>query len=145
MYDILRHSHSGLRWLVLIGLIIAIINAFSKKGKQPFTAGDKKISLISMTLVHIQFLIGLILFFISPKVVFSASAMKADILRFFLVEHSVMMLIAVALISIGYSKAKRLNDDAKKFQKIAIFYLIGLLIILAAIPWPFRNLGGTWF
>jgi hypothetical protein len=56
------------------------------------------------------------------------------------------MLIAVVLITIGYSKSKRANTAVEKFKPIKIFYLIGLIIILASIPWPFRaNLGGAWF
>ncbi len=145
MYDILRHAHSGLRWLVLIALLFAIVNAFSKKGKSAFSSGDKKSALIALIFTHLQFVIGLILYFVSPKVVFDGAAMKDSVLRFYLVEHISLMLIAVVLITIGYSKAKRLTDDSKKFAKIGWFYLIGLILILISIPWPFRNLGGSWF
>lgn len=145
MYDILRHAHSGLRWLVLIALIFAIVNAFSKKGKSAFTAGDKKTALIALIFTHLQFVVGLVLYFVSPKVVFDGAAMKDSVLRFYLVEHMSLMLVAIALITIGYSKAKRLTDDSKKFGKIAWFYLIGLILMLISIPWPFRNLGGSWF
>ncbi|MTI22587.1 cytochrome B [Fulvivirga sp. RKSG066] len=144
MYDILRHAHSGLRWLVLIALVIAIFNAFSKKGK-PFTSGDKKLSLFALIFTHLQFVIGLILYFVSPKVVFAGTSMKSEVLRFYLVEHSLIMILAIVLITIGYSKAKRATIDAKKFKTIGIFYLIGLLLILAGIPWPFRDLGAGWF
>ncbi|MEP2772760.1 MAG: cytochrome B [Fulvivirga sp.] len=145
MYDILRHAHSGLRWLVLIALLVAIVSAFSKKGKSPYTAGDKKLALIALIFTHLQLVIGFILYFISPKVVFDGAAMKDSVLRFYLVEHMALMLVAIVLITIGYSKAKRLTDDSKKFAKIGWFYLIGLILILISIPWPFRNLGGSWF
>lgn len=146
MYEILKSAHSGLRWLVLATLIIAIVNSLGKtKGGITFSARDKRKALFALIFTHIQFLIGIVLYFISPKVVFDGASMKSDVLRFFLVEHSVMMLLAVVLITVGYSKAKRTAMDGKKFKSIMIFYLIGLLIILAAIPWPFRALGGSWF
>ncbi|UII21145.1 cytochrome B [Fulvivirga ligni] len=144
--EILRHAHSGLRWLVLIFVLAAIINSLGKtKGSTPFTGKDKSLALIGLIVTHLQLVIGLILYFISPKVMFSGTAMKDPALRFFLVEHSVMMLIAITLITIGYSRAKRLADDGKKFKTILTFYALGLLLILIAIPWPFRNLGGSWF
>ncbi|QSE97384.1 cytochrome B [Fulvivirga lutea] len=146
MYEILQSAHSGLRWLVLATLIIAIVNSFGKtKGGVTFSSKDKKKALFALIFTHIQFLLGVVLYFISPKVVFAASSMKSDVLRFFLVEHVIMMVLAVILITVGYSKAKRTAMDGKKFKSIMLFYLLGLLLILAAIPWPFRDLGGSWF
>jgi hypothetical protein len=146
MYDILRSAHSGLRWLVLVTLVIAIVNSIGKtKGGITFAKKDKRKALFALIFTHIQLLMGLALFFISPKVVIDAASMKDAIMRFFLVEHSVMMLLAVILITIGYSKAKRIAMDGKKFKTILIYYGLGLLLILAAIPWPFRALGGSWF
>lgn len=144
--EILRHAHSGLRWFVLIALILAIINAIGKtNGLKPFTDKDKKLGLFALIFTHLQFVIGLLLYFMSPKVVFAAASMKSDVLRFFLVEHALLMLIAVVLITIGYSRAKRAATDAKKFKSILIFYLIGLILILVGIPWPFIDYGAAWF
>ncbi len=141
----LVHAHSGLRWVVLILLLMAIFNAFSKKNGGTWTDKDKKITLFAMVFTHIQLVIGLILYFTSAKVVFSGDMMGNSVLRFYAVEHILMMLVAIALITVGYSKAKRAASDAKKFGAVATFYLIGLILILASIPWPFRNLGGAWF
>ena len=143
----IKHAHSGFRWIVLLLLIYAIVNAFGKKNSaKAYTSGDKKINLFAMTAIHIQMLIGLAAYFVSPKVIFAAETMKHATSRFFTVEHSVMMLLGTILITIGYSKAKRAEEDQKKFKTVFIFYLIGLLIILAGIPWPFRTaLGGGWF
>lgn len=145
MYTGLLHAHSGLRWIVLILLIMAIVNAFSKKKNGTWEAKDKKLAMFAMTSLHLQFVLGLILYFISPKVSYTDGFMQNSVLRFFAVEHITIMLIAIAVISIGYSKAKKATDNAKKFGAVATFYLIGLLLILAGIPWPFRNLGGAWF
>ena len=147
MYNILQHAHSGLRWLVLLFLIMAVGNALIKwQGGKSYTAGDKRIGTIALSTVHLQFLLGLILYFISPKVNFSGEAMKEAASRFYLVEHLVGMLVAVALISIGNARVKKAVDDAAKFKTTFTFFLIGLLIILIMIPWPFREaLGGSWF
>ena len=71
--------------------------------------------------------------------------MSNDVLRFFLVEHIFIMVLAVLLITIGYSRAKRAIDEGKKFRNILVFYLLGLLLILAGIPWPFQDYGTSWF
>ncbi len=141
--EIINHLHSGLRWVALILLIWAIANAFSAKH---FEKKHKLINLFAMVTLHIQLVIGLIQYFTSAKVQFSAGWMKEPLLRFYGMEHLAGMLLAVILITIGYCKAKRKVNDADKFKVIRLFYSIGLIIILLSIPWPFRaNLGGGWF
>ena len=142
----LKHAHSGLRWVALVLLIWAIANAFSKfQSKKAYEEKDRKIGLFTLISVHLQLILGLILYFISPYVQLAASSMKNTVLRFYTVEHLSLMLIAIILITVGYSKAKRKEDDAAKFKTTYIFYGIGLLLILLAIPWPFRGLGAGWF
>ena len=146
MYNVLKHAHSGLRWVVLALIVWAIVHAFQKRSaKANFTEGDKRPALFALIATHIQFLIGIILYFISPLVNFNEGFMKNAITRFYSVEHITMMILAVALITVGYSRGKRKSDDLAKFNSIFWFYLIGLLIMLVSIPWPFRNLGGAWF
>jgi membrane protein DedA with SNARE-associated domain len=141
--EIINHLHSGLRWIVLILLIWAIANAFSAKH---FEKKHKLINLFAMLTLHIQLVIGLIQYFTSAKVQFSAGWMENKLLRFYGMEHLAGMLLAIILITIGYSKAKRKVNDADKFKVIRLFYSIGLIIILLSIPWPFRAyLGGGWF
>ncbi len=141
--EIINHLHSGLRWIALILLIWAIANAFSAKH---FEKKHKLINLFAMLTLHIQLVIGLIQYFTSAKVQFSAGWMENKLLRFYGMEHLAGMLLAIILITIGYSKAKRKVNDADKFKVIRLFYSIGLIIILLSIPWPFRaNLGGGWF
>jgi len=145
MINGLIHAHSGLRWLLLIALIYAIYNAFSKKNNGKFEAQDKTISLVAFILSHIQLLLGLLLFVLEKRWEGFAH-MKEALPRFFAVEHTLGMLIAIVLITIGYSKAKKAEKDSDKFSKISSFYLIALIIILISIPWPFREtLQGGWF
>lgn len=140
--EIINHLHSGLRWVALILLIWAIANAFSAKH---FEKKHKMVNLFAMVTLHIQLVIGLIQYFTSAKVQFSPDWMKEPLLRFYGMEHLAGMLLAIIIITIGYSKAKRKENDADKFKVIRLFYSIGLIIILLSIPWPFRaNLGGGW-
>ena len=150
MYTGLLHLHSALRYIVLIMLIVAIIKAFDGwLNKKLYTSADNKLSLFTLIATHTQFLIGLILYFISPLVERALSdmgaAMKETTLRFWAVEHISMMLVAVVLITIGRSSSKKVVDAVKKHKRIALFFLIGLIIILAAIPWPFNRVPRPWF
>lgn len=144
MNSILNHAHSGLRWVALVLLLLAIVNAFTAK---TFEKKHKMINLFALITIHTQLLTGLVqYFFTSSKTNFSSGWMKVEIYRFYGMEHLVGMLIAIVLITIGYSKSKRASTDAEKFKKIKVFYLIGFILILASIPWPFRTaLGGSWF
>lgn len=138
MYYSIKHLHSVLAIILLIGLLVAAIyalNGWSKNNR--FTAGSKKVVLLGLIVTHIQFLVGLIMYFVSPLGAsnFSKEAMGNSVSRLYMLEHPLTMLIAVILVTIGYSKAKRLQDDKRKFKTVAIFYLIGLLLMLSRIPW----------
>lgn len=145
----LLHAHSGLRWIILILLVVAIFNALAKKNSGTYSKGDKMINLFTMISLHIQLLVGFGLYFISNKVSFHDGWMgdANGFFRFYGLEHLVGMLIAIAVITIGRKKAEAQELPAKKHGKIIVWYLIGLIIIFASIPWPFRsNLGvSSWF
>jgi ABC-type xylose transport system permease subunit len=145
MYEILKHTHSGLRWVALILILWAIFNSITAK---EFTKREKLVNLFSMVSLHTQLILGLILYFISDKVKFFDGWMKepTGIYRFYGIEHLAGMIIAIALITVGYVKSKKGNSPAEIYKPIKLFYIIGLILILASIPWPFRaNLGGAWF
>jgi len=146
MYEGLKHAHSGIRWIFLALLIYAVINAFIKwRGGKAYTEGDRKGGLFTFITSHIQLLLGFGLYFISPKVgSMSAEVMKNATARFFTVEHISMMILAIILISIGYSRAKKGVDSSAKFKRTFIFFLIALILVLVAIPWPPRH-GAAWF
>ena len=144
MYSGLVHAHSGLRWIALVLLLAAVAVAIGKwQGRSGYTDGNRKLYLFTLIAVHTQLLLGLALFFISPKVNFSLLSEK--IYRFYTVEHTAGMLIAIILVTIGYSRSKRATDAVTKQRLIGVFYGIGLLLILASIPWPFRITGANWF
>lgn len=138
MYTGLKHLHSGFAYLLLAVLVISIIYVLvAYLNKKPFTEGIRKTALIGLIASHLQFLFGLILYFVSPLGLASISgeAMKNANLRLYVVEHPLTMLIAVALITVGYSKAKKLKEDNARFKKILLFYTLGLVLMLSRIPW----------
>lgn len=117
-------------------LLLAIINAFSGwLGKGKFTGGDRKLNLFTLISAHLQFVFGLVLYFLSPKVRTDdmAMAMKDSISRYWTVEHAIMMVLAIVLITVGHSKSKKALVGSVKHRNIAIFYAAALLIIIAAI------------
>lgn len=141
-YNILVSAHSGLRWLVLLFLILAVFQTFSRRGKFGDIKETKTV-LLTLIFTHLQVLAGIILYFVSPKVQFGGATMSSPVYRFFTVEHLLLMLIAVVLITMGYSRSKR---APKPFNVAFNFYLIALVLILIGIPWPFRSsLGAGWF
>lgn len=143
MNSILAHTHSGLRWVVLGLLVYAILNALRRKST--YEKSDRLLNMFTMVSLHIQLVIGLVLYFTSSKVSFVEGWMKVKLLRFYGMEHILVMIIAIVLVTIGHGKAKRALDVTKKHKTIILYYSIGLLLILSSIPWPFRNLGAGWF
>lgn len=147
--EILVRAHSGLRWVILALLLFAIINAAKKQTSGRYEKKDKMINLFAMISLHIQLLIGLVLYFFSKsgKISFSEGWMKITMFRFYGMEHLLLMIIAIAVITMGRSKAeKKLKGTRDKHRRIMISYTIGLILILIAIPWPFREaLGAGWF
>ena len=141
MYPGLLHSHSYLRYGVLALLIVVIVTSLMGwLGKKPYTNTNNKLSLFLMIATHLQFVLGLILYFVSPAVQFNSSTMKDASIRYWTVEHVSMMIIAVALITVARSTAKKMNVDESKHKRLFIFNSIALLIILASIAMSGRGI-----
>ena len=138
--DIIISLHSRLAYAVLALLVLATLNAFwGLVGKRSFGNKDLRLSLFGLIFSHIQLLLGLITYFVSPY--FSAweggmgSVMKDSTLRLYLVEHPTTNILAIVLITMGWSLHKRAITDRKKFFRIAVFYGVGILLLLSRIPW----------
>ncbi|MFT4023558.1 MAG: hypothetical protein QM664_07225 [Flavihumibacter sp.] len=142
----LVHLHSLLRWLILIFLVIAIIRHLNGlKDKNAYTAKDRKTDLLLMIFTHTNLLVGLILWFAGPMGLKNISnlgmgeVMRTAVYRFFAVEHVFGMLVAVVLITIARSAGKPATAGTAAHKKAFYLLLVALLIILATIPWPFRE------
>jgi len=146
MYTGLLHFHSLLRWILLLLLITSLVKAYSGwSGRKVYTESDRKMSLFTLISAHLQLVLGLVLYFISDLIrgarMDMGAAMKDATLRFWAVEHLIMMVLSIILITIGYSKSKRAATDEAKFKLLAIFFGVALVLILMGIPWPFRTVG----
>ncbi|MXV51575.1 cytochrome B [Pedobacter sp. HMF7647] len=145
MYKFLLELHSGFRYIVFILVIVALVQAFSGwLGDRNYTKNNKRINLFAMISAHTQFLFGLILYFVSPFVQLNnmGSAMKDDTTRYWTVEHIVMMLFAIVLITIGHSRSKKAESNQEKHRSIAIFYSLAFIVIVVAIVLSKRPLIG---
>lgn len=145
MYPQLLGIHSLVRWLVLISLVFAIILAYRGWKKQlKFTRFDNFVRHSTATIAHIQLMLGLWLYFISPISQYFwdnvGEAIHQREIRFFGLEHITMMLMGIMVISIGSAKAKRKKTDQEKFKTMAIWFALGLFIILTSVPWSFSPL-----
>ena len=145
-YLFLRDLHSLLRWIVIMACLWALLRVWSGFfGRSAWTRKDQLAGLIFTSLLNVQFILGLILYAISPilRAAFSnfAAAMKDSALRFFAVEHFAGMLLAVIIAQVGYSIAKRATTDRAKFLRSAVAYSFAGLLIIASIPWPFLKYG----
>lgn len=140
MYNSVLTIHSYWAYITLIILLVAGVNALIKfAGNKPFSDTDLRISLFGLIVSHIQLLVGMVLYFVSPR--FSlwsemgGEVMKNPLLRLILVEHPFTNIIAIVLITMGWSKHKKETTAKRKFGKIAVFYLIGLVLLLSRIPY----------
>ena len=137
MFTGIKHLHSTLAYVVLACLIIAFLYAlvsyFQNKGF------NRKMASLGMIATHIQVLFGLILYFVSPygsdRLGDMGVAMKDSILRLYVLEHPLIMIISVVLVTIGFSKAKKAVDAKAANKTVAIFYGIALLLVISIIPW----------
>jgi len=145
MTDTVFMLHSYWAYLTLLMIVIASFNALAKFfGKKEFHPIDFRISLFTLIVTHIQLLIGIVLFLTGSYLnVISEMGMKGlmgdAVWRPRIIEHPFLMIAAVALITIGYSKHKKKLTSTPKFKVLAIFYTLALLCVLAVIPWA------TWF
>ncbi|MBK1439575.1 hypothetical protein JHJ32_06235 [Parapedobacter sp. ISTM3] len=131
----MRHLHSTLAYVLLAGLIISILYVlFAYLRNKPY---NRKMALLGLICAHLQFVVGLIMYFVSPYGIKNASgaAMKDGIARLYFLEHPLIMLIAIALITVGYSRAKRQVPAKKQNATVLAFYLIALVLVLSRIPW----------
>ena len=140
MDSTIKMLHSYWAYLVIIVLFAAVINALiGFAGKKEYTAKDFRVSLFTLIVSHIQLLLGLILYFVSPKFELWSSmgseVMKTAGVRLYLVEHPLINIIAIVLITIGYSKHKKKLTSTPKFKTILIFYTLALIFFLSRIPW----------
>lgn len=141
MYTFIKEAHSGWAYLVLLLLVVAVINSLGGfSANRTFTTKDKKIALFALIATHIQLLLAMFLYFLSPyyntmKEIGMGEVMKNSELRLYIIEHPLINIISIVLITMGFSKHKNAATDKAKFKSIWLMYVIALVLILSRIPW----------
>ncbi len=152
MYTGLLHLHNLLRWAILVFIILVMIHhLMGLRRNSPISKQDKKVALILLIVTDLTLLVGLyqwISGLLGLKMIQAtgfAEVMKEKAARFFAVEHAVGMLFAIIFIHIGYSFSKKVGNK-EEHKKAFVWYFIAFLLIIATIPWPFREgIGRAWF
>ena len=142
--------HNLLRWGVLLFGLWTLVNALTGvSSRRKFTANDNRSNLLFMIFCDIQLLAGLILYFTNSwfdRLKDLGNNMKDPVNRFFTMEHMAMMIIAWILVHVGRASVKRANTDRAKHNRMLVFFGIAILLIIASIPWPFREgIARPWF
>lgn len=142
MYPIILATHSLTRWLILISLLYAVYRSY--KGwisKKAFSRLDHFSLNLAVVIAIIQLVEGLWLYFISPIIYYFLHHFKEAVhqnqIRFFGMEHSLVMITGIAIIIIGAAKTKGKESDIAKFKTMAIWFTIALLLIISSVPWAF--------
>ncbi len=137
----IKMLHSGWAYITLIILIFAVVYALiGLTSKKEFKDKDLRVSLFTLIVAHLQLIIGFIAYFLSAQFAFvldngMGAAMKEPTIRLFVIEHPLMMILAIAAITVGFSKHKKQTTDNGKFKTIALYYGIALIFVLSRIPW----------
>ncbi len=132
----LLHLHSILRWVILILLLASIYTTYIATNLK-----HKKIWLYTLIACHTTLLIGLYQTYnyyqrITTDVPLGMKdIMKNKLYRFYIIEHPIMMVLGILLVTIAYSSTKR-----AKYKRASVLFIIALIIIVAAVPWPFRGI-----
>jgi hypothetical protein len=144
MYSATLLLHSWLRWAVLLLALIAIWRAVDgARSRRDWLPGDERFCRIFLGLLDVQLLLGLLLYFALSPLTKAAlgdfgAVMPDPLMRFWAVEHVFGMVVGVALAHVGMVRARRAATDTMKHKRVAVFFILALLAILAAIPWPGR-------
>lgn len=145
----LLHLHNLLRWVIFILLLISMVKAYTGwQNKKVFSPGDKKVWLFTMISAHMTLLLGLYQVMLGRYGMFTTSVpegtsiMKDKFYRFFWVEHPVAMILAIIFITLAHGMSKKTVSDEVKYKTAFYYFLVAFILILAAVPWPFREIIG---
>lgn len=150
MYAFVLFLHSLTRWIVLLLVAGGAIKAAAGAATgAPYVPADRKLGLAATIALDVNFLLGLVLYLGLSPIVRTAwsdmgAAMKDGALRFFAVEHFVLMLLAVVAAHVGTGLAKKAADDTGRHKRVALGLTVALLLIVLGIPWPFREVARPW-
>lgn len=135
--------HNLIRWFILLfGVWTVLVFLSGLIGRKKFTPAAGKSNFFFMLSMDIQFLLGLILYFLGQwfdRLKHMAESMKDPAVRFFTVEHAFIMILAWILVHVGRVSVKKATTPAGKYKRGLIFFGVTLVLILIAMPWPFKS------
>jgi hypothetical protein len=147
-FRILITAHNLLRWVVLLTAAWALLRAYwGWLGRRPYTPVDRQSGLFFSIFLDLQVMLGIILAILSPYVRLAfanfGNAMKDEALRFILIEHIPLMIVAAAIVHIVSNWSKRAIEDLDKHRRVALGFTLAVALIVFAIPWwrPLLRLG----
>jgi hypothetical protein len=149
MYELTLSLHNVLRWLVLAAAVVAVLRSLGGwRGAQPWTPASTGAGRVFVILMDVQLLVGILLYgALSPvtKAAFAdfGAAMGERELRFFAVEHVLLMVLAVVAAHLGKVMSARAPNDAGRWRRATLWYALSLILMLAGMPWwrPLLRLG----
>jgi len=133
-------AHSLFRWLVLLAGVLALVRVLSGAFRpRPWNPADRRATSAFTGTLDVQLLIGLALYVTSPITTAArrdmATAMHTQGIRYFVVEHPVIMLMAVILAHVGSVAVRRAASDREKFLRAAGFFGASFVLLVYGIPW----------
>ena len=149
LYTALLHTHNILRWVILIFLLLNIFRHIGA-GQRPFDKTDKALGLPLLIAAHLTLLIGIYQWAVGPwglKQIqeYGGAVMKDSVNRFWAIEHPVMMLIGIILITVGRAQARSKHTSRVQHRRTALYFTLALIALALAVPWPFREvIGRPW-
>ncbi len=140
MYSFVLDAHNVVRWLVVIAGVVAAVRAWRGwMSRATWKEADLNTGRAFVNVISLQFVLGLVLYAVSPLVrqgmADMGTAMRTTGIRYFMVEHVVMMLVSIALAHIGLAKVKKATTDSARFQAATIWWGIAVASVLGFIPW----------
>jgi hypothetical protein len=144
MSELVLFAHSWLRWLVLLAGLAAVVRAIvGVNTRRPWTPLDDRGGMWFTAALDLQMLLGLVLygvFMMSPAGQDAradmGAAMRDAPTRFFLVEHPVGMIVAIALAHVGRVRVRKAPDSESRHKRALIFFGLSVAVMLLSIPWP---------
>jgi hypothetical protein len=141
MYPYVLSLHNVVRWIVLLAGAWAVFLAWRGwLGRRQWTSAEDRATRIFVGVLDVQFLLGLLLFAVVSPLTRQAfrdvgAAMSDAPVRYFLLEHPLIMLAAIAAAHIGAVQVRRATSDAERFQKASILLGLSFAALAGFIPW----------
>lgn len=141
MHELLLFLHSWIRWIFFLLIIALWIRSLIKfRSSSVWDGTHSRLLSWATIVVTIQLFLGLILYVTSSIVgqgfANFSLAMKTSSIRFWIIEHPLLMVIVVGLTHFLSARVKKIPDDKRKYRLTLIISGIIFILLLAGNPFP---------